>query len=300
MLSRSDELLNNAPELFVQEIIDEFMRKSPLSRRDVDGKKFFDSALVGFASGDDPLFVEYKNIIGEFHFTPRQIFNLTFGETNVVGKLSVIAWVLPISEDTRKANRNQHKFPSLLWSHTRYFGEPFNFELRKYVVSVLMAKGFRAVAPVATPHFIHFMHGPRVGFTSNFSERHAAYACGLGTFSLSDGFITPRGKAIRLGVVVTDLVLKASIRPYANYRANCLYFFNGTCKVCIERCPAGAIKETGHDKDRCYDFMHNVCRPAKNSKYGVEITGCGLCQTKVPCEFEIPKLVQRHSMSKPG
>ena len=31
----------------------------------------------------------------------------------------------------------------------------------------------------------------------------------------------------------------------------------------------------------------------KRAEYGVKITGCGLCQTKVPCEFEIPKRIQK-------
>jgi L-lactate utilization protein LutB len=26
----------------------------------------------------------------------------------------------------------------------------------------------------------------------------------------------------------------------------------------------------------------------------VKITGCGLCQTKVPCEFQIPKQIHDH------
>jgi len=30
----------------------------------------------------------------------------------------------------------------------------------------------------------------------------------------------------------------------------------------------------------------------------VKIAGCGLCQTKVPCEFEIPKLIQKEYKRK--
>jgi hypothetical protein len=29
----------------------------------------------------------------------------------------------------------------------------------------------------------------------------------------------------------------------------------------------------------------------------VDITGCGLCQTKVPCEFEVPKLIQKQYLN---
>jgi epoxyqueuosine reductase QueG len=281
------------PEKFIQKAIAKFVQESPSNRRKVDGGRYFDSPLVGFASVDDPLFKDYKKIIGRFHFSPRDIFDLTFGKSDRNKELSVISWVLPISEDTRKANRKATKFPSLLWSHTRYFGEPFNDRLRDHVVSLLKRKGYKAVAPTNSPRFIHHMHAPKVGFTSNFSERHAAYACGLGTFALCDGFITPRGKAMRVGTVVTDLVLTPSDKPYPHHHANCLYYFNGTCKVCTTRCPCGAITSKGHDKTKCYEYMHNVSSPAKSTEYGVEITGCGLCQTKVPCEFKIPEPIQK-------
>ena len=281
------------PEKFIEQAIAKFVDESSSNHRNVDGGRYFDSPLVGFASGNDPLFKEYKKIIGRFCFSPREIFDLTFGKSDRKRELSVISWVLPICEDTRKRNRKEDKYPSRLWSHTRYFGEQFNNKLRNHVVSLLKRRGYKAVAPTNSPYFKHHMHSRKVGFTSNFSERHAAYACGLGTFGFCDGFITPRGKAMRLGTVVTDLVLKSSGKPYPHHHANCLYYFNKTCKVCAMRCPSGAITSKGHDKDKCYDYMHNVCRPARIAEYGVEITGCGLCQTKVPCEFEIPKPIQK-------
>lgn len=293
MKSKSRVCFAKEPEKFIEQAIGKFVDESSSNRRKVDGGRYFDSPLVGFASANDPLFKQYKKIIGRFHFSPQDIFDLTFGKSDRQRELSVISWVLPISQDTRKANYRQDKYPSLLWSHTRYFGEPFNVKLRNHVVSLLKRRGYNAVAPTNSPHFKHHMHSPKVGFTSNFSERHAAYACGLGTFGFCDGFITQKGKAMRLGTVVTDLVLKPSDKPYHNYHANCLHYFNRTCRVCVKRCPSGAITSKGHDKDKCYGYMHNVCRPAKVVEYGVEITGCGLCQTKVPCEFEIPKLIQK-------
>jgi len=281
------------PERFIQQAIVKFVQESSSNRRKVDGGRYFDSPLVGFASANDPLFKQYKKIIGRFHLSPQDIFDLTFGKSDRKKELSVISWVLPISEDTRRANRKEDKYPSLVWSHTRYFGEPFNVKLRNHVVSLLKRRGYKAAAPTNSPYFKHHMHSSKVGFTSNWSERHAAYACGLGTFGLCDGFITPKGKAMRLGTVVTDLILKPSDKPYPHYHANCLYFFNKTCKVCTTRCPRGAIALTGHDKDKCFDYMENVCRPAKGAEYGVKITGCGLCQTQVPCEFQIPKAIQK-------
>jgi len=280
------------PERFIARVIAKFVKENPANRRKVGRGKFWDKPLVGFASGNDPLFKQYKKIIGKFHHTPLEIFGLTFGQKEKPQNLSVISWVLPASEGIRKSNRKETKYPSRLWAHARDFGEQFNVKLRDHLVEVLKKEGYQAVAPMNSPHWKR-VRSPRVGFASSWSERHAAYVCGLGTFGLSDGFITPKGKAMRVGSVVTNLPLKPSAKKYPHHRANCLYFFNRTCKVCAARCPAGAITAKGHDKDKCYEYSYKTIGPSKRAEYGVKITGCGLCQTRVPCESEIPKLIQK-------
>jgi epoxyqueuosine reductase len=287
------------PESFVGRTIADFVNQSPANRRKADGEKYWDAPLVGFASGEDPLFKDFKKIIGRFHFSPREIFELTFGKQSAPRGLSVISWILPASEDIRKSNRKEDTYPSLLWAHTRDFGEQFNVKLRNHVVNVLAQKGYRAVAPMNSPCF-KWIKSRRVGFASNWSERHAAYVCGLGAFGLSDGLITPKGIAMRVGTVVTDLVLKPSGRTYPHPHANCLYYFDRSCKACAARCPAGAITDKGHNKEKCSAYFRTVVGPAKKTEYGVTITGCGLCQTKVPCEFEIPKRIRKEVLKKKG
>lgn len=286
------------PERFVRRAIAKFLQEGPANRRKVDGGKYWDLPLVGFASGDDPLFKQYKKIIGKFHYTPQEIFDLAFPKKSRPQGLSVISWVLPASEDIRKSNRREKKYPSLLWAHARDFGEQFNVKLRNHLVSLLKKKGYQAVAPMNSSYWKR-LKSPRVGLASNWSERHAAYACGLGAFGLSDGLITAKGKAIRVGSVVTDLSLKPSEKIYPHHRANCLYYFNKTCRACAARCPAGAITAKGHDKDKCEGYTYGVAFRDKKEEYGVKITGCGLCQTKVPCEFEIPKPIQKAYRSRP-
>ncbi|MCJ7640338.1 MAG: epoxyqueuosine reductase, partial [Desulfobacterales bacterium] len=177
------------PERFIAREIVRFTQRSPWNRRKVDGGKYWDRPLVAFAAGDDPLFKQYKKIIGRFHHTPQEIFELTFGKSRRPKELSVISWVLPASEDIRRSNRKEKIYPSLLWAHARNFGEQFNVKLRNHVVAVLKKKGYQAVAPMNSPHFRR-LESPRVGLASNWSERHVAYACGLGAFGLSDGLIT--------------------------------------------------------------------------------------------------------------
>jgi hypothetical protein len=285
-------VFNKDPEKFIERVITKFVQESPANRRKIDGGKYWETPLVGFASGEDLLFKQYKKIIGEFHFTPQEIFELTFGGRKPSKELSVISWVLPTSEDIRKSNRKEARYPSLLWAHARDFGEQFNVKLRNHLVTILKKKGYKVVAPMNSPLWKR-LRSPEVGIASNWSERHIAYVCGLGAFGLSDGLITAKGKAMRVGSVVTNLLVKPSEKIYPNHHANCLYYFNKTCKVCADRCPAGAITEKGHDKDKCFEYTYFVVGKAKKAEYGVEIAGCGLCQTKVPCEFEIPKLIQK-------
>jgi epoxyqueuosine reductase len=283
------------PERIIEEAVLRFVRESPGNRRKLDGLNYWDDPLLGFARGDDPLFYQYKQIIGEFHATPQEMFDLTFGKIDGSVVLSVISWVLPASEDIRRSNREEKKYPSLLWAHARHFVEQFNVNLREHVVSLLTEEGFRAMAPMNSPHWKQGKF-PEVGLASNWSERHIAFACGLGAFGLCDGLITARGKAVRLGSVVTDLPLRPSKRTYPDHHANCLYHAGKTCMACAQRCPAGAITEKGHDKEKCFEYAYRTIA-SKKEEYGVSIAGCGLCQTKVPCEFEIPRGIGKKERS---
>ncbi len=285
------------PDEVLEQLIKNFIHENNQNRRtQLDNGFYWEEPLVGFASGTDPLFFQFKSLIGSFHLTPREIIAAALKEKGrelllpEYEQISVISWILPASEDTRKSNRKEEKFPSKLWAYTRDFGEVCNGALRRHVVGFLEDLGFVAVAPLLMPTFRYF-RDEKVGWASPWSERHVAYTCGLGTFSLNDGLITPKGMAIRIGSVVTLLKLTPSERKYGHHKENCLLFRNEKCGKCIPRCPAGAITEEGHDKDRCQEYINSEPLKAKRQGYGLQNPppACGLCQTAVPCEFEIPR-----------
>jgi len=64
------------------------------------------------------------------------------------------------------------------------------------------------------------------------------------------------------------------------------------CQACINRCPAAAITEKGHDKIKCHQYLldigYNVAKLKDGYDNDKSVAGCGLCQTKVPCEFQNP------------
>jgi epoxyqueuosine reductase len=244
--------------------------------------------LVGFASGDDPLWDELKRHIGTFFLTPAEIFAEAFpGLGAGPEELTVISWVLPQTERTKEDHRKEKAMPSERWARARKYGEEFNVKLRKHVVDILAAAGYEAVAPQLTP-FWKTDVSEKYGFASTWSERHAAYASGLGTFGLCDGLITAAGKAMRSGSVIARLKIPASPRPYQDHHAYCLFFAKGVCGKCIERCPAGAITKEGHNKQKCRDYLEGPTNDYIRDRFGFEAYGCGFCQVGVPCESRIP------------
>ncbi len=270
----------------IQDEIRCFVEESSENRFPDGRKPYFDEPLIGFASAKDPLFAEFKHIIGSFHMTPTEIMQNTFGDRGE-GAKTVVCWILPITETTRSSNRKADTIPSREWAFTRAYGEHFNTQLRIYVINLLNSIGAKAVAPLLSGMW-RPVRDPTAGLASTWSERHAAYAAGLGTFSLNDGFITEKGIAHRCGSIITDVDIAPTPRTCSDPWSNCLFFRDGSCGICIRRCPVDAISLQGHDKEKCAAHVYGKLRRSAGKLYGVMETGCGLCQTKVPCESCVP------------
>jgi len=283
---------------WIEKVICDFIEQSPENNlQNGSGEKAFENPLVGFASADDPIFESYKQHVADYHWTPLEIFNQTFPGVSVKPEeLCVISWILPQTRATKTDNRKQSTYPAERWARARIYGEDVNVKLRKRVVDVLQKAGYEAVAPMLAPTWQRKKSDQYV-FASTWSERHAAYAAGLGTFGLCDGLITPRGKAMRTGSVVARVNIVPTPRPYTDHRAYCLFFANGTCGKCIDRCPVLAITETGHDKEKCRQHLARSREYVKKT-YKFEGYGCGLCQVGVPCEAGIPVKAAREALER--
>ena len=242
-------------------------------RQDLVGLRLFDAPLVRVANASDPLFARFREpqAVGPIMRMPSDW---------LADARCVVSYFFPMSERVRTSNR-AGRFASDEWFHARIQGQAFIAAAGKRLCEHLRSRGFHAVCPVTEPDFeAHFLEegDPDGSFCSNWSERHVAYACGLGTFSLSKGIITERGTAGRFGSVVTDADLPVSARPY-----NDLYEYCSRCGSCIARCPVGAISiEEGKDHLRCYGAMME----SKSVHPGY--LGCGKCQVGIPCETGIP------------
>ena len=234
---------------------------------ELDNIPIYEEPLIGLASAYDPLFIKLKDSsgIGEHHLTPVEW--LPEAKT-------VISYFLPFSEAIRKSNSITKDFPSEGWLSGRIQGETLNNSVRQYLIESFDRMGEKAIAPVLDPRFKVVNR-----LSSNWSERHAAYIAGLGTFNLSKSFITEKGCAGRFGSVIVTAEYQPTPRNYED-----IYGLCNDCGVCIDRCPVNAITSAGKDHDICADFLDNVIKPRYAPRYG-----CGKCQTAVPCEAGIPK-----------
>jgi len=270
------------------------------------GGRIFSSPLIGVASGNDPIFLEFKELVGPEHFTPVEMWNACGQEELPAEKLRIVSIVFPYVKKIRDESMNIIQLPRVtlpaeIYSIGRNYANEFMFYILKKCNSYFQEKGFMAAAGMLSEAFTIIVKGT---FYSTWSERHAAFATGLGTFSLHEGFITEVGCNVRLASVITNAPLEITPRKYSDPYSNCLYFTKGTCKACIEKCPANAIIENGHDKTKCYNYGQKIARKMKvrlepllkphprrvNRKlrppsYPV---GCAFCQFGVPCMDKNP------------
>ena len=252
----------------------------------------FDSPIVGFSRGDDPMYAFYKDHIDhDFYRLPSEWLKSIYGHDFDPARTSVISWFLPQTEDTKQKSRAANDCPPMEWTMNRVHGEECNRQLAKALEQHLIGLGYEAVAPMCSDQF-SWGDSEKFVKMSNWSERHTAHISGLGTFGLCDGLISKRGKAGRYGSVIVYAPLEATERTYTEYNEYCMAK-NG-CTACIKRCPAGAITlEGGHDKRKCMQYHSEVIEKIDHERYGYDgYAVCGLCQTGVPCESGIPGKVE--------
>lgn len=233
------------------------------------GMRFFDAPIFAFGLANDDIFTEFLSpgIIGE-HFLPPKKW--------LPDAKTVISFFLPYTERIRTANAADFRWPAIEWLHGRIEGQVFVAGLSEHIKKLLTDAGHSSLVPSLDSRFkTGSEHGRH---TSNWSERHIAFACGLGTFGLSKGLITEKGTCGRFGSIVTELGLPVDQRLYKGFEEYCI-----KCCACIPNCPADAIsEEEGKNNTICSVFI-DMTREKHAPRYG-----CGKCQVGVPCESGRP------------
>ncbi|MCL2373576.1 MAG: epoxyqueuosine reductase [Defluviitaleaceae bacterium] len=185
---------------------------------------------------------------------------------------SVISFFLPYTQKIRAANAQDFAWPAEEWLHGRYEGQNYLKSLTLHLQNAIQKAGYATIAPAFHENY------KTTNNSSNWSERHIAFGCGLGTFGISKGIITAKGTCGRLSSLVTELPLPPTPRPYTD-----IYEYCTKCAACLPHCPASAISLNAEKDDGlCAAFLNKVMEKSR-PRYG-----CGKCQVSVPCEDRNP------------
>jgi epoxyqueuosine reductase QueG len=288
--------------------LEELFASSDLNRlpEKYGGGPFFDGPLIGVARGDDPIFERYKQLVGPEHMTPAELW-IASGlpdAPDLASRLRVLAILFPYVDRIREESKDIEVMPAEIYSVARNYANELIEDVMRQAVKFFEDQGYGAAAGALSPAFQVIAKGDPITFYSTWSERHMAFAAGLGAFSLREGFISEAGCNIRVASVVTDAPLEVTPRASDEPYANCLHYAKDTCRECVKRCPADAITEEGHNKLECWKYGRVVeeemtkrigesnLKPHYRNVNDTDTysypVGCAFCQFGVPCTAKNP------------
>lgn len=219
--------------------------------------------LVGYAGAYDPYIQKLSEIVTEVHKLPQD-----FMENPKV----VISYFIPFTKELERTNVGvEGNFASEEWAAAYKTTNTMMASLNEYLVDKIRELGGRAALTEGIGMLYDILK-------SNWSQRHIAYAAGLGTFGINNMLITKEGCCGRYNSIIADI----PVAPSGHLEEeNCLYKRKGICKKCVKNCFSGALTTEGFDRHKCYE----ACE--KNlAVFGVDV--CGKCVTDIPCAFTAP------------
>jgi epoxyqueuosine reductase len=116
-------------------------------------------------------------------------------------------------------------------------------------------------------------------------DREGAARAGIGFYGKNTMLITRKhGSWVVLGTLVTDV----EIEPSPTLDLDC-----GSCTLCIEACPTGALDEPGTvDSTKCLSYWTqapDAVPEAYRPELGAQVYGCDICQDVCPWNRGIEK-----------
>jgi len=254
-------------ELTIKKTIDEYSNRPEI-------KTTWKEPLVGYADVYGDVIRNIKEITIPSHPLPEEI----LPEATIV-----VCYFLPFTEDIAKSNiKVEDNYASPEWAQAYEETNDLIEIINEKLVDELIRKGYKAInVKDRFPISEEYQY-------SHWSQRHMAYAAGLGTFGVNNLLISDVGCCGRYGSIVTNLDVVAG-KPIEG--TNCLYKFSNTCLACVKSCFTDSLAPD-------YTlFKRNVCAKIceRNSKrYGEKRTCCGKCAVGLPCSHKNPiKMLKR-------
>lgn len=220
--------------------------------------------IVGFADAGSRYIENIEKFVGTSHRQPTDYLKHA---------TIIISCFVPFSKEISASNAvSKGNYTSKEWSDAYEVTNDMLDRLTLFIADKVHDLGYDAVVPKDIGMKKEELKSP-------WSQRHIAYAAGLGTFGINNMLITEKGCCGRYCSVITNLPIEAD---KILEEENCLYKKNRTCAKCVEHCIQGALTTEGFDRFKCFE----VCLSNENL-YGHAV--CGKCTTEIPCAFSVPK-----------
>ena len=220
------------------------------------------ASLLAFVRADDPRFGDLPRYVPG-HLHPRDL---------LPGARAVCAFFLPFDTELMLANRpGKHGdgWASETWARAYVETNALLAEICAGLAESLAHQDIRAAWEPPTHNF------DPVRLVSAWSHKSVAAIAGLGHLGRHQMLITKAGCAGRLCSVVLDA--DPPLLPGDILRKNPCQYDRG-CRVCVRRCPVGALTEAGLDRQRCY--ARCLENDARFPQWRADV--CGKCATG-PC-----------------
>lgn len=241
--------------------------------------------IVGFADAKGEYIKRLREIVHPKHQLPEEVME---------DAKTVLCYFVPFAEWVAESNE-ESGLSSPQWAESYELTNAMMARLNEHMTDFIHKMGYEAkTAPEAAVFY-------RDEVISHWSFRHMAYAAGLGTFGLNNMLITDKGCSGRYNTLVTNLDVEAD-QPVKEEA--CLYKRDGSCGICMVKCPAGAITPGGFDRHKCYEqcLKNAKIYTGFGSSYAngneddvestaVELYGsevCGKCVAGMPCTYKRP------------
>ena len=235
-----------------------------------------DAPLVGVASPDNPLFETFRRdeVIGSQWRAPKEW---------MPEAKSVVAFFFPVSAEIRAQHRTAKTATNEAWNYGYgKHGQVVNAFLAG-MTAELESQGIQTFIPTKDPSFKMERHSVMSGgkedvhYSTSWSNRHVAFAAGLGTFGIHRHLISKKGCSGVLASMILDCEMDPTSADYQDPYEKCIH-----CGACVTRCPAGAITlENLRNLKECAAYAATL-RSENDPGY------CGKCLVGIPCEFIAP------------
>lgn len=213
----------------IESTIIEAVQKSPFG---------FKEPLIGYASPNDPLFLELKKL-HPHHLMPEDLLK------NVK---TIVTFYVPFDLEIARSNRAGTRV-SEKWASAYINANSLINEICILLSEKLNALGVETAYQKATHNF------DEKTLTAAWSHRSVAYIAGLGTFGVNRMLITPVGCAGRFGSIAISHFIESTVKFDKEY---CLFYEGKGCLKCVKNCPVGALTENSINKPLCYERLLKV------------------------------------------